>query len=168
MEFSIHLEHNDVTYVAVARAPIGEIEAVKKRMSWRFKWVSSFGSDFNYDFNVSFTKEQIASGEAYYNYQLGKVPFGELSGRSVFYKDPGGTVFHTYSSYGRGGEDVLGAYRYLDLTPKGRNETGPYHNMHDWVRHHDRYDEAGFVDPTGRFPAGQSSGSRCCPEEDRP
>jgi len=135
----VHLEHNDVTYVAVARAPIGEIEAVRKRMGWRFKWVSSFGSDFNYDFHVSFTNDQIAGGKAYYNYQTGSVPLEELSGRSVFYKGANGDIFHTYSSYGRGGEDMLGAYRYLDLTPKGRNESGPHHNMNDWVRHHDRY-----------------------------
>jgi predicted dithiol-disulfide oxidoreductase (DUF899 family) len=135
----VHLEHNDVTYVAVARAPLAEIEAVKKRMGWRFKWVSSFGSDFNYDFDVSFTKEQISRGEAYYNYEFSKIPLEDLSGRSVFYKDPSGDVFHTYSSFGRGGEDVLGAYRFLDLTPKGRNETGPQHNMHDWLRLHDRY-----------------------------
>jgi predicted dithiol-disulfide oxidoreductase (DUF899 family) len=145
----VHLEHNDITYVAVARAPLAEIEAVKRRMGWHFKWVSSFGSDFNYDFHVSFTKDQIARGEAYYNYQMGTVPLEELSGRSVFYKDDRGAVFHTYSSYGRGGEDVLGAYRYLDLTRKGRNETGPYHNMHDWLRHHDRYDDDGSADRTG-------------------
>jgi predicted dithiol-disulfide oxidoreductase (DUF899 family) len=135
----VHLEHNDVTYVAVARAPLAEIEAVKKRMGWRFKWVSSFGSDFNYDFDVSFTKEQTSRGEAYYNYEFSKIPLEDLSGRSVFYKDPSGDVFHTYSSFGRGGEDVLGTYRFLDLTPKGRNETGPHHNMHDWLRLHDRY-----------------------------
>jgi predicted dithiol-disulfide oxidoreductase (DUF899 family) len=138
----VHLEHNDVTYVAVARAPLAEIEAVRKRMGWRFPWVSSFGSDFNYDFEVSFTKEQIAKGETTYNYERSDVAIEDLSGRSVFLKDAGGAVFHTYSSFGRGGEDVLGAYRYFDLTPKGRNETGRHRNMHDWLRHHDRYDDA--------------------------
>ena len=138
----VHLEHNDVSYVVVARAPFVEIETVRQRMGWRFKWVSSLGSDFNYDFGASFTKEQIARGEAFYNYELGSVPFEEMSGRSVLFKDPNGEIFHTYSSWGRGGEDILGAYRYFDLTPKGRNENGPYHNMHDWLRHHDRYEDA--------------------------
>jgi predicted dithiol-disulfide oxidoreductase (DUF899 family) len=137
----VHLEHNDVSYVAVARAPIAEIEAVKRRMGWRFRWVSSFGSDFNYDFNVSFTKDQLATGRAFYNYTVGPAPLEDLSGRSVFYKDVNGDIFHTYSSFGRGGEDLHAAYRYLDITPKGRNENGPHRNMHDWVRHHDRYED---------------------------
>jgi predicted dithiol-disulfide oxidoreductase (DUF899 family) len=154
----VHLAHNDVTYVAVARAPLAEIETVKKRMGWRFAWVSSFASDFNYDFHVSFTKAQIAKGEAFYNYQAGTVPLEELSGRSVFCKDANGEIFHTYSSFGRGGEDVLGAYRYFDLTPKGRNETGPYHNMHAWLRHHDRYDD-GSADATGGLPGRQRRGA---------
>ncbi|HEV2334733.1 MAG TPA: thioredoxin family protein [Stellaceae bacterium] len=145
----VHLEHNDVAYVAVARAPLPEIEAVKRRMGWRFRWVSSFGSDFNYDFHVSFTPDQIAKGAAYYNYRSGSVPMEDLSGRSIFYKDADGEIFHTYSSFGRGGEDLLGTYRYFDLTPKGRNETGPYHNMHDWLRHHDRYGDASARDETG-------------------
>jgi predicted dithiol-disulfide oxidoreductase (DUF899 family) len=154
----VHLAHNDVTYVAVARAPLAEIETVKKRMGWRFAWVSSLASDFNYDFHVSFTKAQIAKGEAFYNYQAGTVPLEELSGRSVFCKDANSEIFHTYSSFGRGGEDVLGAYRYFDLTPKGRNETGPYHNMHDWLRHHDRYDD-GSADATGVLPGRQRRGA---------
>ncbi len=138
-----HLAHDDVSYVAISRAPIAEIEAVRRRMGWRFRWVSSFGSDFNYDFNASFTKEQIANGTACYNYEFGSAPFEEMSGRSVFCKDASDAVFHTYSSWARGGEDVLAAYRYLDLTPMGRNENGPYHNMHDWVRLHDAYEHAG-------------------------
>jgi predicted dithiol-disulfide oxidoreductase (DUF899 family) len=147
----VHLEHHDVSYVAVSRAPLPEIEAFKKRMGWRFKWVSSYGSDFNYDFHVSFKPEEIEKGEAYYNYEVSKVGIDELSGRSVFYKDANGDVFHTYSSYGRGGDLMLGTYNILDLMPKGRNETGPNHNMTDWVRHHDRYDSGGFVAPTGRY-----------------
>lgn len=135
----IHLAHNDVTYVAVSRAPFEEIDAVRQRMGWHFKWVSSFGTDFNYDFGASFTRQQIVSGSAYYNYEFGSPPFEEMSGRSVFCKDENGEIFHTYSSWGRGGEDVLLAYRYLDLTPKGRNENGPHRNMHDWVRLHDSY-----------------------------
>jgi predicted dithiol-disulfide oxidoreductase (DUF899 family) len=137
----IHLAQRDVTYVAVSRAPLREIQAFKQRMGWHVKWVSSFGSDFNFDFHVSFRAEEIAKGEGYYNYETRKIGIGidELSGNSVFYKDVNGDVFHTYSSYGRGGEDQLGTYRLLDLVPKGRDETGPNHNLTDWVRHHDRY-----------------------------
>ena len=155
----VHLEHHDVSYVAVSRAPLPEIEAFKKRMGWRFKWVSSYGSDFNYDFHVSFKREEIEKGKAYYNYEIRKVGIDELSGRSVFCKDADGDVFHTYSSYGRGGDLMLGTYNILDLMPKGRNETGPNHNMTDWVRHHDRYDSGGFVAPTGRHvPTDGSAG----------
>ena len=139
---AIHLAHRDVSYVAVARAPLAEIQAVQRRMGWSFKWVSSHGSDFNYDFHVSFTPEQIAKGETVYNYRRGAGSIEDLSGRSVFYKDADGNVFHTYSSFGRGGEDFLGTYRLLDITPKGRDETGPRHNLTDWVRRHDEYDAA--------------------------
>ena len=135
----VHLKHRDVSYVAVSHAPLPEIQAFKKRMGWQVKWVSSFGSDFNFDFHVSFRPEEIAKGEAYYNFETSKIGIDELSGNSVFYKDVNGDVFHTYSSYGRGGEDMLGTYRFLDLVPKGRDETGPNHNLTDWVRHHDRY-----------------------------
>jgi predicted dithiol-disulfide oxidoreductase (DUF899 family) len=144
-----HLEHHDVTYVVVSRAPLAKIEVFKKRMGWRFKWVSSYGSDFNYDYHVSFTPEEIAKGEAYYNYETQRIGIDELSGRSVFYKDENGDIFHTYSAYARGGEIFLGTYAFLDIAPKGRNETGPNHNLTDWVRHHDRYDADGHVDPTG-------------------
>jgi predicted dithiol-disulfide oxidoreductase (DUF899 family) len=147
----VHLEHHDVTYVAVSRAPLPEIEAFKSRMGWRFKWVSSYGSDFNYDFHVSFKPDDIERGEVYYNYEMRKVGVEELSGRSVFYKDDNGDVFHTYSSYARGGDLMLGTYNILDLTPKGRNEPGPNHNLTDWVRHHDRYDSGGYVAGTGRY-----------------
>jgi predicted dithiol-disulfide oxidoreductase (DUF899 family) len=147
----VHLEHHDVTYVVVSRAPLPEIEAFKRRMGWRFKWVSSYGSDFNYDFHVSFRDDEIAKGEAYYNYEIRKVGIDELSGRSVFYKDANGEVFHTYSSYARGGDLMLGTYNILDLMPKGRHETGPNHNLTDWVRHHDRYDSGGHVAATGRY-----------------
>jgi predicted dithiol-disulfide oxidoreductase (DUF899 family) len=153
----VHLEHHDVTYVVVSRAPLPEIEAFKKRMGWRCKWVSSFGSDFNYDFQVSFKAEEIEKGEAYYNYELRKIGIEELSGLSIFYKDAEGDVFHTYSSYGRGGDLMLGTYNILDLTPRGRNETGPNHNLTDWVRHHDRYDSGGHVAAIGRYvPADRS------------
>jgi predicted dithiol-disulfide oxidoreductase (DUF899 family) len=149
----VHLEHRDVSYVVVSRAPLPEIEAFKRRMGWHVKWVSSYGNEFNYDFHVSFTADEIATGKTYYNYEMRKIGIDELSGRSVFYKDPNGDIFHTYSSYGRGGEDLLGTYRFLDIVPMGRNETGPNRNLTDWVRHHDRYEGAGFVDPTGRYRA---------------
>jgi predicted dithiol-disulfide oxidoreductase (DUF899 family) len=157
----IHLEHHDVSYVAVSRAPLPELEAFKRRMGWSFNWVSSFESDFNYDYHVSFTPEELAKGRAYYNYDVREVPIEELSGRSVFYKNDAGEVFHTYSSYGRGTEELLGTYVCLDITPKGRNETGPNFTLADWVRHHDRYDAGGFVAPTGRYVASPDAESSC-------
>jgi predicted dithiol-disulfide oxidoreductase (DUF899 family) len=155
----LHLEHHDVSYVAVSRAPLPEIAAFQERMGWRFRWVSSFGSDFNYDYRVSFTKDE--SGKVDYNYQTCDFQSEELSGTSVFYQDPAGAVFHTYSCYARGGEKGLGAYMLLDLTPKGRNETGPTHSLADWVRHHDRYGSGGFVDPTGRYRPTRTTDCGC-------
>jgi predicted dithiol-disulfide oxidoreductase (DUF899 family) len=137
----VHLEHHDVTVVVVSRAPFAEIEAFRQRMGWRFKWVSSHDSDFNYDYHVSFTPEEIASGRARYNYRLTDRIGEEMPGTSVFYKDADGTIVHTYSAYARGNEAMLGTYSILDLTPNGRNETGPNHNLTDWVRLHDRYDD---------------------------
>ena len=136
-----HLAARDVTMLAVSRAPLGEIEAFKKRMGWHFEWVSSHGSEFNHDFNVSFTEEEVASGKVNYNYTT--QPFGstEAPGISVFHKDSDGSVFHTYSVYGRGVELMMGTYRILDLTPKGRDEDQFEHSM-EWVRYHDSYDAA--------------------------
>jgi predicted dithiol-disulfide oxidoreductase (DUF899 family) len=136
----VHLEHHDVTVVVVSRAPFAEIEAFRRRMGWKFKWVSSFGSDFNYDYNVSFTPEQVATGRVPYNYGLTDRAGEEMPGVSVFHKDADGQIAHTYSTYARGGEVLLGTYAILDMTPNGRNENGPGHNLTDWVRHHDRYD----------------------------
>ncbi len=137
----VHLEHHDVSVVVVSRAPLAEIEAYRKRMGWSFKWVSSFGSDFNYDYHVSFTQEQLAKGKVFYNYAMIDGSIEELPGMSVFYKDERGDIFHTYSSYARGGEELLTTYMVLDRTPKGRNETGPHHNLMDWVRRHDEYED---------------------------
>jgi predicted dithiol-disulfide oxidoreductase (DUF899 family) len=134
----VHLENHDVSYVRVSRAPLAKLEAYKKRMGWSAQWVSSYGNDFNYDYHVSFTKEDLAKGEVYYNYAMTKDGFDELPGLSVFYKDQDGSVFHTYSSYGRGNEEVIGAFIYLDITPKGRNET----EIMDWVKRHDEYEGA--------------------------
>jgi predicted dithiol-disulfide oxidoreductase (DUF899 family) len=147
----VHLHNHDVTYAVVARAPIDEIEAVRKRMGWRFPWVSSYNSDFNYDFNVSFKYEQIAAGRAFYNYDYTNRALEDLSGDSVFFKDDAGQIFHTYSTFGRGGEEFLGIYRYLDVTPKGRDERGPYRSLADWVRPRNRYDEGGIVEGNGRY-----------------
>jgi predicted dithiol-disulfide oxidoreductase (DUF899 family) len=137
-----HLEHHDVSYVVVSRAPLAKTESFRRRMGWRVRWVSSFGNDFNFDFHVSFTPEEIAAGKATYNYREGAQVIDEMSGRSVFYKDASGQVFHTYSSFARGGEMFLGSYAFLDITPKGRDET-INGNLTDWVRHHDRYDDTG-------------------------
>jgi predicted dithiol-disulfide oxidoreductase (DUF899 family) len=140
---NMHLAHHDVSLVAVSRAPLVEFGAFKKRMGWRFKWVSSHGSDFNYDFHVT-SDEAVTPVE--YNYrskaellQKGEPWFteGENHGVSVFYKDAGRDVFHTYSTFARGSDLLVGAYNYLDLAPKGRNEA----SIMDWVRHHDRYDD---------------------------
>jgi predicted dithiol-disulfide oxidoreductase (DUF899 family) len=131
----VHLEHHDVSYVRVSRAPLEMLAAYAKRMGWKAKWVSSYGSDFNYDFHVSFTPEQLAQGKVHYNYDLVE-GFDELPGLSVFAKTAEG-VFHTYSSYARGNEEVIGAFIYLDMTPKGRNEK----EIMDWVRRHDEYGE---------------------------
>jgi predicted dithiol-disulfide oxidoreductase (DUF899 family) len=153
----VHLEHHDVSLVTISRAPLPEIEAFKKRMGWSFRWVSSHNSDFNYDYHVSFTKGEAATGKVYYNYENRDFLSEEASGISVFYKDDNGEIFHTYSTHGRGDEMVDTTYMYLDLTPKGRNETGPHYNLGDWVRHHDRYGAAGVVDAGGRFVPADSS-----------
>ena len=147
----VHLENHDLTYAAVARAPIAEIEAYRKNMGWKFTWVSSYRSDFNYDFNVSFTPEQLASGTASYNFGQRNPGMEDLSGDSVFFKDDAGQIFHTYSTFGRGGEQFLGAYSFLDVTPKGRNENGPYHTLGDWVRPKNMYGQGGTVEGNGRF-----------------
>ena len=128
---NVHLAHRDVTFVAVSRAPLAEIERFRQRMGWQFKWVSSHGSDFNHDFGVSFTPEEVAKGEVHYNYGERPFPSEEAPGISVFYKDDAGEVFHTYSTYGRGVEVMMGTYHLLDLTPKGRDEddAGLHHGM---------------------------------------
>jgi predicted dithiol-disulfide oxidoreductase (DUF899 family) len=138
---AIHLAHRDTTLVLASRAPLPEIEAFKRRMGWRFKWVSSNGSDFNFDYNVSFTSNERVDGKVYYNYGMQEFPSDEAPGLSVFYKDEHAEIFHTYSTYGRGLDILLGAYNYLDFTPKGRDEDGLAFSM-SWVRHHDRYDDS--------------------------
>ena len=132
-----HLPHRDVTFVVTSRAPLSEFEPYKKRMGWRFKWVSSHGSDFNFDYHVSFTKEDEKKNKVYYNYKEGEFVSDELPGLSVFYKDEHGDIFHSYSTYARGLDILVGTYNFLDLVPKGRNEN-PESTM-DWVRRHDQY-----------------------------
>lgn len=147
----VHLQNHDVTYAVVARAPIEEIEAIRRRMGWDVTWVSSFRTDFNYDFHVSFTPEEVAAGRAYYNYRHTDPGLEDLSGDSVFYRDGKGQVFHTYSAYGRGAEELLGTYMFLDLTPKGRDENGPHRSLADWVRPRNMYGTGGMVEGNGRY-----------------
>lgn len=136
---SIHLAHRDLALLVVSRAPLDEIERFRRRMGWRFRWVSSNASDFNRDFGVSFTPEALARGAVDYNFTRQPFPSEEAPGISVFRRSADGTVFHTYSTYGRGVEVMMGTYALLDLTPKGRDEQHLEHTM-AWVRHHDRYE----------------------------
>lgn len=148
-----HLENHDVSYAVVARAPIEEIEAVRRRMGWRFRWVSSFASDFNYDFHVSFRPGEMAAGTARYNYRDAQPGLEDFSGDSVFFRNEAGEIFHTYSTYSRGGEEFLGIYRYLEVLPKGRNENGPHHSLADWARPRNLYGKGGTVEANGRYHA---------------
>jgi predicted dithiol-disulfide oxidoreductase (DUF899 family) len=136
-----HLPHHDVSLAVISRAPWPKLAAYKKRMGWKFPWLSSGRSDFNFDFHVSFSPEDVAKGRVLYNYEWQNEKIDELSGHSAFYRDPAsGDIFHTYSSYARSGEAMLGVYAYLDIAPKGRNENGPNHNLMDWVKRHDQYE----------------------------
>lgn len=161
---TIHLAHRDVTLAVVSRAPLAQIEAFKKRMGWRFHWVSSFGSDFNYDYGVSFDKDELAKGAVSYNYSISGFPSEEAPGASVFVKDTTGDIYHTYSSYGRGLDILLGTYNFLDMVPKGRDEYSLKFSM-AWVRHHDKYEGSYFVDPTREYGQPKSTGSSCCSSE---
>jgi predicted dithiol-disulfide oxidoreductase (DUF899 family) len=133
----VHLAARDIHLAVVSRAPWPEIEAFQKRMEWKFPWVSSNGTDFNLDFQVSATPETKADEKVLYNYEMQVFPAEERPGLSAFYKD-GGEIFHTYSTYARGLDILVGAYNFIDMSPRGRNEQGLKHTM-AWVRHHDRY-----------------------------
>jgi len=161
-----HLANRDVTLIAVSRAPLAKIEAFKKRMGWRFKWASSFGSDFNRDYHVSFTNEEMASKEMYYNFKKQTFPREEGPGASIFYKNENGEVFHTYSTYGRGLEQAMGIYVYLDLTPRGRHEEGMVPPM-AWARHHDRYEHDYYADAPNTEKRAMSAGGSCCAGEQK-
>lgn len=134
----VHLGQRDVTFTAVSRAPLEKIESYRRRMGWSFPWVSSGGSDFNFDYQASATPEELAAGRAYYNFAICSNTVSEMVGVSVFYRSGPGEVYHTYSCYARGVEMVNGAYHFLDLVPKGRDEDGLRYPM-EWVRRHDQY-----------------------------
>ena len=151
---TVHLAQRDISFVAVSRAPLAELQRFRQRMGWQFNWVSSNGNDFNRDFCVSFMPEEMARGEVYYNYTMQPFPAEEAPGISVFYKNDAGEIFHTYSTYGRGVEVMMGTYSLIDLTPKGRNERDVPNRM-EWVRHHDRYETA----PAAKAAAAAGS---CC------
>ena len=155
----IHLAQRDVSFIVVSRAPLSEIENFKRRMGWCFKWVSSFGSDFNSDYQVSFSPGEKAGGKVFYNYEfIESFPSEERPGASVFYKNAAGEIFHTYSTYGRGLDILIGTYHFLDLAPKGRDEDGLAWSM-AWVRHHDRY-EGAVVDTKASYQEPKSAS--CC------
>jgi predicted dithiol-disulfide oxidoreductase (DUF899 family) len=136
-----HLNARDVSFAAISHAPLAEIMPFKQRMGWDVTWVSSAGTDFNFDFHVSFTEEELARGKVEYNYTQREFPYEEAPGISVFTRDADGSLYHTYSTYGRGVEVVMATYDLLDLVPKGRDEDGLEYGM-EWVRHHDRYEQA--------------------------
>jgi predicted dithiol-disulfide oxidoreductase (DUF899 family) len=134
----IHLNARDVSFAAISHAPLAEILPFKARMGWNVNWVSSQGSDFNRDYHVSFTAEELARGMVDYNYGKRPFPVEEAPGMSVFARDAAGNVYHTYSTYGRGLDILMGTYHLLDLVPKGRDETNPDMPM-EWIRYHDSY-----------------------------
>jgi predicted dithiol-disulfide oxidoreductase (DUF899 family) len=137
---AVHLAARDVAFVTVSRAPLAKIESFRTRMGWEMPWVSSADSGFNEDFHVSFSDEERASGEAYYNYRKGGFPETEAPGISAFIRGDDGEVYHTYSAYGRGLDILMTTYQLLDMVPRGRNEDDLDYSM-AWIRHHDRYYE---------------------------
>jgi len=145
----IHLAHRDVSFAVVSRALMPRIQMFQKRMGWRFHWVSAYGADFQRDYGVYFTKEELA-GEVNYNYHKTRFGAEEAPGLSIFYKDEAGEIFHTYSTYARGLDPLVGTYQFLDLVPKGRDEDGLAFTM-SWVRHHDKYDDDYVLDPTATY-----------------
>jgi predicted dithiol-disulfide oxidoreductase (DUF899 family) len=154
----IHLAQRDVSFAVVSRAPLTEIEKFKKRMGWKFIWVSSFGSEFNHDYQVSASADEKASGKVMYNYEMTTFPSEERPGASAFFKNEAGEVFHTYSTYRRGLDMFLGAYHFLDIAPKGRDEGNLARPM-VWVRHHDRY-ESTPIDTKATYQEPKSAS--CC------
>lgn len=142
-----HFEHADLAFAAISRAPLQRIDEVRRRMGWRFPWVSSHGNDFNFDFGVSFSKEDIAAGRALYNYGTVIRNSEDMHGVSIFARNERGEIFHTYSTYHRGDEMLMGAFMWLDLAPKGRNEAD---GVMSWIKLHDEYE------------GGDAAKSGCC------
>lgn len=134
----MHLSQRGVSFVAISRVPQEKLQTFARRMGWRFKWLSSFGNDFNRDYGVSFAPEDLAAGQVTYNYAAQKSSTSELPGASVFFRDSAGDVYHTYSCHARGLDILNGAYHFLDLTPKGRDEAGLPHTT-SWVRLRDQF-----------------------------
>ena len=135
----VHLAHRDISFVTVSAAPFAKLDAYQRRMGWDFKWVSSADTTFNQDFRVSFTEEELKSGRADYNFGPNGFASTEAPGASAFYRDEEGNIFHTYSCYARGLDILNGAYHYMDIAPKGRNEDGLPWPM-AWLRRKDQYD----------------------------
>ena len=144
---AVHLPARDVAFAVVSHAPLAEIQPFKQRMGWDVNWVSAHGTDFNRDYHVSFTDAEMASGAVDYNYGRRPFPQQEAPGVSVFTRAADGTIYHTYSTYGRGVEFIMGTYHILDLVPKGRDEAGMEYGM-EWLRHHDRYNQPADADTT--------------------
>ncbi len=159
----VHLAHRDVTFAVVSRAPMPRIAEFQKRMGWRFPWVSAFGTAFQRDYGVHFTKEELA-GDVNYNYSHIRFGAEEAPGLSVFYKDEAGDIFHTYSTYGRGLDPLIGTYQFLDLVPKGRDEDGLAFSM-SWVRHHDKYAAHYALDPAAGYQKPREA-AECCRQEE--
>jgi predicted dithiol-disulfide oxidoreductase (DUF899 family) len=165
---TIHLAHRDVTFAAISRAPLAEIAIFKKRMGWKFNWYSSYGSDFNYDYQVSQSPAEAGQKQVYYNYEWMEFPPSERPGLSVFFKDASGRIYHTYSTYARGLDILVGTYNFLDVAPKGRDEEGLNFSM-AWVRHHDKYDDGYVVDSQRSYVQPEvvkteSKSGKCCHE----
>jgi predicted dithiol-disulfide oxidoreductase (DUF899 family) len=135
---TVHLNHRDITMVAISRAAYPKVAAYKKRMGWTFPWLSSAESDFNFDYGVSFRPDQLKADSVDYNYRPTPWSMSEAHGISVFLKDEGGRIFHTYSTYSRGLDMLNGAYHYMDLVPKGRDERD---SGAMWIRRHDEYSD---------------------------
>ena len=134
----VHLNARDINLIAVSRAPLEKLQNYKKRMGWAFNWVSSFKSDFNTDFGVTFSEEQMNGEQGYYNFNTAGFPVSEAPGVSALYKSEQDEVFRTYSCYARGLDILNGAYNFMDMAPKGRNE-GELPNPMAWIRRHDEY-----------------------------
>lgn len=143
---TVYLRQLDVAMVTVSIAPLHKLQAFRQRMGWSFKWISSANTDFNRDFHVSFTDEELLNKKAYYNYRETTFVSREGPGFSVFAKDEDGQVYHTFSCFGRGLENTIGAYNYLDLVPKGRDEDAFAYGM-EWLRLKDQFDDKNYVDP---------------------